>query len=153
VDRKPARRVAARVALTLVETAVAAAWFFAPCSIAAVTFATLLEAEQAETSLLTLSSSWRQKLKLPVQAFFAAVCDDSVSLRLQSFSMPDMFASNSDSQMTQAAAPVALIALSVSFTNPSMVALQASMKVMLTAGILSSWQLLLMLVLQVSRLL
>merc|ERR550532_2950259 len=140
------------MAFTLAETAVAAAWLLAPCAIAAVTLATLLDAEQAETSLLTLSSSPRQKLNSFLQAFMAVVCPSVVSLMLQSFSIADMFANFSDSQMRQAAAPFAAIASAVSFTNPSMVALQASKKVMLMAGILSSWQVLLMMVLQVSRL-
>jgi hypothetical protein len=59
VLRKPAL-LADKVSLTFWETAVAAAWFFTPWAIAAVTFSALLEAEQAETILLTLSSSWRQ---------------------------------------------------------------------------------------------
>merc|ERR1719458_1052056 len=152
-----AAAVSPSVAFTLAETAVAAAWLLAPCAIAAVTLATLLEAEQGETSMLTLSSSFRQELKLPLQACRAAVCPSSMSLMLQSDSMADMFANFSDSQMRQAAAavdwsPEALIASAVSFTNPSMVALQASKKVMLMAGILSLWQVLLMLVLQASRL-
>jgi len=88
---------------------------------------------------------------LPVQAFLAAVCADSSSLRLQGFSLADMFANSVDSQMRQAAAPDALIAVSVLFTNASMVALQASMKVILVAGILAL-QVVLMMVSQVARL-
>jgi len=52
-----AERLAARVSLTFLETAVAAAWFFTPWATAAATLSALFEAEQAETILLTLSSS------------------------------------------------------------------------------------------------
>jgi len=55
-----AERLAASVSLIFLETAVAAAWFFTPWKTATATFSALFESEQAETTWLTLSSSWRQ---------------------------------------------------------------------------------------------
>jgi len=70
----------------------------------------------------------------------AAVNAFSVLLMLQPLIMAEAFATSADSQIRQAAAPepfaLRSIASLVLFTNKSMVALQASKKVILTPGML-----------------
>ena len=76
----------------------------------------------------------------------AAVCSVSKLLRLHPFNMDDISTSSADCQIRQASAPEALIASSVLAVKLSMVALHPSKKVMFTSGMLSVWQVALMIV-------